>query len=168
MDEIEKNPIVEACTAFGDYLNVTGVAEALASTFLSLFLMDEKPKEPIEYIREHLDLDLNKELATLHLEIEQEKAELERQNERLAKLKAEGFKLIEEALDALEGDELLDGEVQQDTESKDDSKLKDAAETKDCNKLKEEGNATSEQKDTDTPVTDAVENAENQEPTNDS
>lgn len=108
--EVEiKNPIEEACTEFSAYLNISGAAEAASTALLDLFLLLEKPENPIEFVRENLDQSLNVELAKLKDEVELAKEELAEMNELIAELKAKSIKLIEEGQ---EGDELLDDSVE--------------------------------------------------------
>lgn len=112
MDVEISNPIEEACTEFGSYLNITGTAEAASNALLNLFLMLEKPEDPLEFVRENLDPHLNVQFAKLKVKVESTREELNELNELIADLKAKSIKLIEEQAAMAEGAELLEGDAE--------------------------------------------------------
>lgn len=112
MEIEESNPMEEACISYGLYLNMTGTAEAVSNALLNLFLLKEKPENPVEFIRENLDPKTNEVIAKLKKEIQSAEQELAQLNEIAAEYKAKSIKLIAEQAKAaleLDADTLADG-----------------------------------------------------------
>lgn len=144
MDIELKNPMEEACSEFGLYLNISGTAEAASGALLNLFLLLDKPENPIEFVRENLDPKLNVDLEKLKAKVVQAQEELAELDEIVAELKAQSIRLIEEQA-AREGDEYDENIVEWDeidTESKkviDDNSEADAEVVIDANQNADNG-----------------------------
>lgn len=96
LEEEESNPLGEACTEFGTYLNVSGAAEAASNALLALFLLDAKPENAVEFVRETLDKKINKELARLKEKVECARDEVQLLKDEILEMRKLGLKLITE------------------------------------------------------------------------
>lgn len=96
LEDEESNPLGEACTEFGTYLNVSGAAEAASNALLALFLLDQKPENAVEFMRETLDVKINKELARLKSSVESARDEVQLLKDEILEMRKLGLKLITE------------------------------------------------------------------------
>lgn len=72
----------EACQNFRTYLHSSGVAEALSSTLLSLYRLNKKPTNPVEYLRQNLPPPIPETIAGLQAELD----DLNKDIEKLTKM----------------------------------------------------------------------------------
>lgn len=118
MEIEESKPMEDACIAFGLYLNISDTAEAVSNALLNLFLLQEKPDNAVEFIRENLDPSVNLHFAKLKREIQSAEEELAQLDALVAECRAKSIKLIEEQAEALELDANIFGDVSE-TNAKD-------------------------------------------------
>lgn len=125
-----RNPMADACSEFGLYLNSTGTAEAISTALLDLFLLPEKPDNPIEFIREHFDPKLNLVQSKLKEELTLAQQELAELQDIVEEVKAQQLRLIKEQAEREDDDDL-----EYDSESKlaDEQKQDGNAETSSLN-----------------------------------
>lgn len=107
----ESNPLADSCTEFGLYLNVSGAAEAASNALLNLFMLDEKPDNAVEWIRETLDKRINKELERLKTKVETARDELTHLKDVIVEIRNLGLKLHNED-EASDDDSSQDGDEQ--------------------------------------------------------
>lgn len=82
MEEEEPKPMQDACIAFANYLNTSGGAESMSDALLDLFLLDKnRPENSVEFVRQQLNMELNKKFARLKKEVESSRAYLKQLNE---------------------------------------------------------------------------------------
>lgn len=110
MEIEESKPMEDACIAFGLYLNISGTAEAVSNALLNLFLVKKKPNDAVEFVRENLDPNVNKQFEKLKMEIQAAEKELEFLNDLVAECRAKSIKLIEEQAEALDLDANIFGD----------------------------------------------------------
>lgn len=112
MDLEEKNdPMVDACTDFGSYLNKTGTAEAAAGALLKLCVLSTKPENAVEFFRGNLDVQLNELYDKLKMEIQVAHENLDALNEFIADLRAKSIQMLEEEIDSLNASEMMEGDA---------------------------------------------------------
>lgn len=98
-----------------------GAAEATSNALLNLFLAEAEPQNPVEFIRENMDFNINKEMSKLRADIESAKERLAKLNARIDEMRKLGFQLIEkeieeaeENMESVEGDagsQVVDGDT---------------------------------------------------------
>lgn len=93
----------EACTNFRAYLHSSGVAEALSMALLSLYKLNKKPANPIEFIRQHLPPEQAETIAGLTSQLEDLKKDIEKLRKMLPK------DVVPEIIQGTDGTMSLDG-----------------------------------------------------------
>lgn len=77
----------------------TGAAEAVANALLQLFLLETKPENPIEFVRENLDLNLHTKISELKNDIELAKDTLAQLNAEISEMRKFEIKLVAEEIE---------------------------------------------------------------------
>lgn len=77
----------------------TGAAEAVANALLQLFLSEIKPENPIEFVRENLDLNLHTKISELKNDIELAKDTLAQLNAKILEMRKFEIKLVAEEIE---------------------------------------------------------------------
>lgn len=77
----------------------TGAAEAVANALLQLFLLEIKPENPIEFVRENLDLNLHTKISELKNDIEMAKDTLAQLNAEISEMRKFAIKLVAEEIE---------------------------------------------------------------------
>lgn len=75
----------EACTNFRAYLHSSGVSEALSIALLSLYKLNKRPTNSIEYIRQNLPPEQAETIAGLTNQLEELKKDIEKLKKMLPK-----------------------------------------------------------------------------------
>lgn len=94
----------------------------MSDALLSLFLAETEPTNPLEFVRENIDLNLGKQISKLKIEIARKKEELTKLYAIIAEMRKLGNPLIEEEeeveneenIEMVEGDaesQLIDSEI---------------------------------------------------------